>query len=58
MSPKPARAWPTPYQPGSMIRACDQQKTQGIARRSSIRSDFVRLAGREPILSPKSRAAA
>ena len=48
----PASAWPTPYQPGSMIRACAQENTQGIARRSSIRSDLVRLAGREPILSP------
>ena len=42
---------PTPYQPGSMTRACAQLNTQGMARRSSMRSDLVRLAGREPILS-------
>ena len=41
---------PTPYQPGSITRACAQLNTQGMARRSSIRSDLVRLAGREPIL--------
>ena len=45
-------AAPTPYQPGSITRACAQLNTQGIARRSSIASDFLRDAGREPILSP------
>ncbi len=45
-------AAPTPYQPGSITRACAQLNTQGIARRSSIASDFLRLAGREPILRP------
>ena len=44
-------AMPTPYQPGSMIRACDHENTHGIARRSSIRVDFVRDAGRLPMLS-------
>ena len=47
----PAAPLPTPYQPGSITRACAQLNTQGMARRSSIRSDLVRLAGREPILS-------
>jgi len=47
-----ARPVPAPYQPGSITRACAQLNTQGMARRSSIRSDLVRLAGREPILSP------
>ena len=34
-----------------MIRAWLQLNTQGIARRSSIRSDALRDAGRLPILS-------
>ena len=34
-----------------MTRACAQLNTQGMARRSSMRSDFVRDAGREPIFS-------
>ena len=42
-------AWPTPYQPGSMTRACAQLNTQGIARRSSFAVDFLRDAGREPM---------
>src|SRR5882724_13275527 len=44
-------ACPTPYQPGNMARACAQLNTHGIARRSSMRCEFVRDAGREPILS-------
>ena len=44
-------AVPTPYQPGSMIRHCDQENTHGIARKSSIRVDFVRDAGRLPMFS-------
>ena len=51
MSWKPASAVPMPYQPGSMMRACAQLNTQGMARRSSIRWPFLRLAGREPIFS-------
>src|SRR5690606_29544640 len=46
-----ANASPVPYQPGSIVRACAQLNTQGIARRSSIALDLVRLDGREPILS-------
>ena len=42
-------ACPTPYQPGNMTRAWAQLNTQGMARRSSIRSELVRDAGREPI---------
>ena len=34
-----------------MIRACAHENTQGIARRSSIRVDLVRDAGRLPMLS-------
>ena len=34
-------AVPNPYQPGSMMRASDQLNTQGIARRSSMRSDLL-----------------
>src|SRR5437868_11927112 len=42
-------AVPNPYQPGNMSRHCDQPKTQGIARRSSMRVEFLRDAGRLPI---------
>src|SRR5262249_38956337 len=42
-------AVPNPYQPGSMSRHCDQPKTQGMARRSSMRIEFLRDAGRLPI---------
>src|SRR5262245_8077491 len=42
-------AVPNPYQPGSISRHCDQPKTQGIARKSSIRVEFLREAGRLPI---------
>src|SRR3546814_7471326 len=37
----------------SMIRACAQLNTQGMARRSSMRVDFVREAGRLPIFRPE-----
>src|SRR3546814_8068431 len=53
LSSKEERARPTPYQPGSMIRACAQLNTQGMARRSSMRVDFVREAGRLPIFRPE-----
>ena len=42
---------PDPYQPGSISRHCVHPKTQGIARRSSIRPEPVRDAGRLPTLS-------
>ena len=42
-------AAPTPNQPGSITRDCDQENTQGMARRSSIRLDAVREAGRLPM---------
>ena len=41
-------AVPSPYQAGSTMRACVQEKTHGIARRSSIPGASPRLAGREP----------
>ena len=44
-------AAPKPYQPGSISRHCAQLNTQGIARRSSIRRDVVREAGRLPMFS-------
>src|ERR1700738_1407522 len=43
-------ASPAPYHPGSMTRACAQLNTQGIARRSSIRCELERDAGRDPVL--------
>ncbi len=45
----PAAADPKPYQPGSITRACDHENTHGIARRSSMRSERVREAGRLPM---------
>jgi len=42
-------ALPNPYQPGSISRHWAQLNTQGMARRSSMRSDLVREAGREPV---------
>src|SRR5579859_1166847 len=45
----PVVAAPKPYQPGSITRACDQENTQGMARRSSMRVEGVREAGRLPI---------
>ena len=44
-------ALPKPYQPGSISRHCAQLNTQGIARRSSMRSDGLRDAGRLPMFS-------
>ena len=44
-------AEPKPYQPGSIRRHCAQLKTQGMARRSSMRSEALREAGRLPMLS-------
>jgi hypothetical protein len=46
-----AIALPTPYQPGSISRHWLQLNTHGIARRSSMRVDAVREAGRLPMLS-------
>jgi hypothetical protein len=43
-------AVPKPYQPGSIRRHCDQLNTQGMARRSSMRWEFLRDAGRLPML--------
>src|SRR5687767_11691889 len=42
-------AAPKPYQAGSIRRHCAQLNTQGIARKSSIRLDFLRDEGRLPI---------
>src|SRR5215831_19281401 len=39
-----------PNQPGSLTLACDQENTQGMARRSSMRSEAVREGGRLPML--------
>jgi hypothetical protein len=44
-------AVPKPYQPGNISRHCPQLNTQGIARKSSMRDDAVRDAGRLPMLS-------
>src|SRR5579862_6305910 len=44
-------AEPKPNQPGSIRRHCAQENTHGIARKSSIDIDFLREAGREPMLS-------
>ena len=46
-----AIAEPKPCHPGNATRACAHEKLHGIARRSSIRRDGLREAGREPILS-------
>lgn len=49
-SPYSASAVPRPYQPARLMRACDQENTHGMARRSSSDStDSPRRAGREPI---------
>src|SRR5262245_55615572 len=47
---KARTAAPNPYQPGKSSRHCAQENTQGMARKSSMRVDFVREAGRLPIL--------
>ena len=44
-------ALPKPNQPGSKVRFRPQLNTQGIARRSSIRSDALRAEGRLPMFS-------
>ena len=44
-------AAPKPYQPGSISRHCAQLNTQGMARKSSMRVDGLREAGRLPMLS-------
>src|SRR6185312_4726064 len=44
-------AEPKPYQPGKVSRHWPQLKPQGIARRSSMRCEALRDAGREPMLS-------
>ena len=44
-------AAPKPYQPGSINRHCAQLNTQGMARRSSMRVEDLREAGRLPMLS-------
>ena len=43
-------ALPKPYQPGSISRHCAQLNTHGMARRSSIRAEALREAGRLPML--------
>jgi len=45
----PLTAAPKPYQPGSIRRHCDQLNTQGMARKSSMRWEFLREAGRLPM---------
>ena len=47
--PSPSTAVPTPNQPGSIRRHWLQLDTHGIARRSSMRPELVRDAGREPM---------
>jgi len=44
-------AVPKPYHPGSITRHCAHENTHGIARRSSMRCEALRDAGREPMLS-------
>jgi len=48
---KASTAEPKPNQPGKVMRAWPQEKLQGMARRSSIRRDARREAGREPIFN-------
>ena len=47
---------PAPYQPGSISRVWLHENTHGIARRSSIRAELVRDAGRLPMFSSASSA--
>ncbi len=48
-------AVPRPYQAGRNRRACDQEKTHGMARSdASETAPPPRAAGREPIASPDS----
>ena len=44
-----SKAVPTPYHAGIDSRHCDQPNTHGMARRSSMRFDAVRDAGRDPM---------
>src|ERR1700733_2245608 len=44
-------AEPNPYHAGNISRHCAQEKTHGIARRSSMRPEVWRDAGRLPIWS-------
>ena len=44
-----ATAVPTPNQPGNISRHWLQLNTHGIARRSSMRPELVRDAGRDPM---------
>ncbi len=46
-----SNAEPTPYHAGIDSRHCDQPNTHGMARRSSMRLDAVRDAGRDPMFS-------
>src|SRR5690606_18433094 len=46
-----AKAVPAAYQAGSKYRLCVHENTHGIARKSSKRSLFLRLVGREPIFN-------
>ena len=46
--PNASKAAPAPYHPGNRMRHWLQLNTHGIARRSSMRSDAVREAGRLP----------
>ncbi len=48
---KASTAEPKPYHPGSISRHCPQPNTHGMARKSSMRVEAVRDAGRLPILS-------
>ena len=54
-SPRPAShastAAPNPYQPGSISRHCAHENDHGIARSVSIERDWLREAGRLPMLS-------
>ena len=45
-------AVPTPYHPGSIILACDQENTHGIALKLSSDCVFLREDGLEPIFNP------
>ena len=44
-----SQAEPMPNQAGMMQRFCVQEKTHGMARRSSMRPPALRFDGREPI---------
>ena len=48
---KACTAAPKPNQPGKVSRHWPQLKPQGMARRSSMRCDALRDAGREPMFS-------